>query len=215
MAESKRSWGSEIKVSATSPFTRHFHFRQLSGGRAINLHGERSFAGPMVIRPYRNVPTAGVLDDSLAVNWSGTIVIRHRAFNVIKSPNSYAIACRAALPIRNETVTDQKLRITYGWLIDRTLSLLSVSPRRSLPLLSLSLSLSLSHIYVVCSLLFPVSRAPCKPRESFNSTTTTLSIPSHYDLGLDRKFNSTCISQFLFVDRLRRFAVLRPPAAEC
>ena len=80
---------------------------------------------------------------------------------------------------------------------------------------SLFLSLSLSHIYVVCSLLFPVSRAPCKPRESFNSTTTTLSIPSHYDLGLDRKFNSTCISQFLFVDRLRRFAVLRPPAAEC
>lgn len=107
--------------------------------------------------PYRNVPTAGVLDDSLAVNWSGTIVIRHRAFNVIKSPNSYAIACRAALPIRNETVTDQKLRITYGWLIDRTLSLLSVSPRRSLPLLSLSLYLSLSHIHVVCSLLFPVS----------------------------------------------------------
>lgn len=85
----------------------------------------------------------------------------------------HVIACRSALSVRNETVSHQKLRITYGWLIDR------VHPLCASVFLQLSLT-----------------------RQSFNSTPSAFSITALVITRsrLNRKFNSIGIRPSLFAE---------------
>lgn len=91
-------------------------------------------------------------------------------FNARLSRVPRDIACRSALSVRNETVSHQKLRITYGWLIDRALPSL-------LPPFCVGLCLSPA---------FSLST------ESFNSTPSAFSITALIITRSrpNRKFNS-------------------------